>query len=120
MKYKWLDEYCLSKKGAEKDYKAEWEATRYMIRGKMFALQGNDKTGRAIISFKLEPPHGEAMRNQYKDINPGYYLNKEHWNSLYLDGEVPDEVVKEMADESYRLIFSSLTKKVQKEILSSI
>ena len=49
MNYLWLDAYCLAKKGCEKDYKAEWEAFRYMIGGKMFALCGTDKEGNPII-----------------------------------------------------------------------
>jgi predicted DNA-binding protein (MmcQ/YjbR family) len=116
MKYEWLGEYCLAKQEAEKDFKEEWQATRYMIRGKMFAMQGGDKEGTPIITSKLEPDFGSFLRSQYKDIIPGYYMNKEHWNSLYLDGDVPDEIVREMADRSYNLIFSSLSKKVQKEI----
>ncbi len=116
MKYEWLDEYCLSKKAVQKDYKMEWSATRYRINGKMFALQGGDKEGKSIITLKLEPTYGEILRNQYKDIVPGYYMNKMHWNSLYLLGDVPDEVLKDMLDQSYRLIFESLSKKAQKEI----
>lgn len=118
MKNEWLDRYCLSKKGAQKDYKLEWDATRYMLAGKMFAMKGGDKEGRPIISIKLEPMHGEILRGEYKDIIPGYYMNKVHWNSVYLEGEVPDEVLKGMLDESYTLIFEALSKKAQAEILS--
>lgn len=116
MKYEWLDEYCLSKKGAEKDFKVEWNATRYMIRGKMFAMQGGDKYSKPIITVKLEPLFGELLRKQYKDIIPGYYMNKEHWNSLYLDGDVPDDVLKDMLDKAYNILLASLSKKVQNEI----
>lgn len=116
MKYEWLDEYCLSKKGAEKDFKLEWNATRYMISGKMFAMQGGDKYGKPIITIKLEPLFGELLRKQYKDIIPGYYMNKEHWNSLYLDGDVPDAVLKDMLDKSYNILLASFSKKVQDEI----
>lgn len=118
MKYEWTDAYCLSKTGAEKDYKLEWNATRYMIRGKMFAMQGGDKEGKAILTIKLEPSFGAFLRSQHKDIVPGYYMNKEHWNSLYLDGDVPDDVVREMLDQAHRLILESFSKKVQKEICS--
>ncbi|NDL67860.1 MmcQ/YjbR family DNA-binding protein [Anaerotalea alkaliphila] len=117
MAYEWLDAYCLSKKGAEKDFKEEWNATRYMLRGKMFAMLGGDKEGRPIVTVKLEPLHGEVLRDRYKDIIPGYYMNKVHWNSLYLEGEVPDGVLEEMLDESYGLLLASLSKKAQKEIL---
>jgi len=117
MKYKWLDEYCVSKKGAEKDFKVEWDATRYQIGGKMFALQGGDKDKKAIITLKCEPMFGQLLRGQYQHIIPGYYMNKEHWNSVYLDGDVPDDVLKQMIDMSYKLVLNSLSKKTQKEIM---
>ena len=119
MRYEWLDKYCISLKGAEKDFKLEWNATRYMIRGKMFAMQGGDKEGNPIITVKLEPMFGELLRSQYKDIVPGYYMNKEHWNSLYLEGNVPDEVLKDMLGRSYGIVLASFSQKVQKEILEA-
>ena len=119
MRYEWLDQYCISHKGVEKDFKVEWNATRYMIRGKMFAMQGGDKEGNSIITVKLEPMFGELLRNQYKDIVPGYYMNKEHWNSLYLDGDVPDDDLKDMLGRSYSIVLASLSQKVQKEILEA-
>ena len=119
MKYSWMDEYCLSKRGVEKDFKPEWNATRYMIRGKMFAMQGGDKEGKPIFTMKLSPMDGQALRSQFKDIIPGYYMNKEHWNSLYLEGDVPDDIVKDMLDQSYEILLNSLSKKVQQEIRES-
>ena len=119
MAYSWLDDYCASKKGAVKEYKIEWEAIRYMIGGKMFVLQGGDKTGKPIITLKCEPLFGEALRQQYSDIIPGYYMNKTHWNSVYLDGAVPDDVLRQMIDMSYDLVLGGLSKKVQQEIVGS-
>lgn len=117
MKYEWIDEYCLSKKGAKKEFKIEWDATRYLIREKMFALQGGDKEKKAIITLKCEPIFGQYLRDQYKHIIAGYYMNKEHWNSVYLEGDVPDDVLKQMIDMSYELVINSLSKKIQKEIM---
>lgn len=116
MNYPWIDKYCLDKKGAEKDWKEEWQATRYMLRGKLFAMMGQDKQGRQIITLKLPPDLGILLRGQYPDIRPGYYMNKEHWNSMDLQGTVPDETVKDMIDHSYELICNSLPKKVQRDI----
>lgn len=118
MKYGWLDSYCLSKKGAEKDYKPEWGATRYMVGGRMFAMVGGDKHGKPIVSLKLEPMHGETLRSEYEDVVPGYYLNKVHWSSVYLDGQVPDNVLKAMLDESYRLVLEGLGRKAKEEVLT--
>ena len=117
MKYPWFEEYCTSKKGAYKEYKEEWGAFRYMIRDKMFCMHGGDKEGKEIITLKLEPMHGQFLREQYNGvIIPGYYMNKEHWNSVYVDGDVPDEVLRDMADKSYELILGAFSKKAQNEI----
>ncbi|MDR2047750.1 MAG: MmcQ/YjbR family DNA-binding protein [Clostridiales bacterium] len=116
MKYTWLDEYCATKKGAEKEFKEEWNAIRYLIGGKMFAMQGTDNAGRPIVTLKLHPAERDFLRGQYAGIIPGYYMNKEHWNSVYLDGATPDGVLRSMIDKSYDIIFASLTKKAQKEI----
>ena len=113
MSYEWLDAYLLSKKSATKDYKVEWDAIRYLLADKMFCMMGKDNTGRAIITLKCEPLFGETLRQQYPDIIPGYYMNKVHWNSVYRDGSVPDDVIKQMADMSYSLIRDSLTKKAR-------
>jgi len=116
MNYPWLDEYCMSKQNATKEYKEDWKATKYLVGGKMFALEGNDNTGRPVISLKLLPEEGSFLRDRYEDIIAGYYMNKDHWNSVYLDGSVPDDIVRNMIDKSYSLLFLSLTKKAQKEI----
>lgn len=116
MRYEWLDEYCLLKKGTVIDYKREWEATRYMVDGRMFAMRGEDRSGRKIVTIKVSPPHGEILRGEYKDIIPGYYMNKQHWCSVYMDGDVPGAVVKAMLDEGYKLIIASLSKARQCEL----
>jgi predicted DNA-binding protein (MmcQ/YjbR family) len=119
MKYDFIEDHCLSKKGAEEDYKQEWDAIRYAVRGKMFALVGNDGEGRAIISVKHTPEHGEELRERYADIIPGYYMNKRHWSSVFLGGNLPETILKRMLDESYELVFQSLSKKIQSEILNA-
>lgn len=119
MRTDWIDAHLLSKKGAIKEFKAEWGVDRYMIGGKMFAMWGGDKEHRPILTLKCDPAFGELLRKAHTHIVPGYYMNKEHWNSVYLEGEVPEDVVQQMIDESYALIFGSLTKKMQKEILEN-
>ena len=116
MQHEWIDAYCLAKKGSEKDVKEEWGATRYMLCGKMFALRGHDNNGKAIITLKIEPSYGAQLRQEHEDIVPGYYMNKLHWNSVRLNGVVPEALLKEMIDESYDILRKSLTKKQQKEL----
>ena len=118
MKYEWIDEYLLDKKGVTKDLQEEWNWIRYHIGGKMFAAICRDDDDIPVyITLKLDPLEGNYLRNQYEDIIPGYYMNKTHWNSVKADGEVPDEVLKDLLDKAYKIVLESLTKKKQKEIL---
>lgn len=117
MKYPWIDAYYLSKKGVVKDYKEEWVATRYLLAGKMFAMLGGDKDDKPILTIKLEPAFSDYLRKEYAEVVPGYYMNKLHWSSLYLEGNVPDDVVRDILDRSYEALLGALSKKLQMEIV---
>jgi len=115
MNYEWLENYCLQKPGTIKEYKVEWECYRYMVGGKMFLMDGTNNLGQAILTLKLDPAFGDMLRQQYKEIIiPGYYMNKVHWNSIIKEEDIPVDEVKHMIDESYELIFRSLSKKTKK------
>ena len=118
MKYQWIDKYLLSKKGTSKDLQEEWNWIRYMLDGKLYAavcLDDNNKP--YYITLKLDPAEGDFFRQQYEDVLPGYYMNKVHWNSIKAEGNVPDEILKDMLDKSYNLILSKFSKKKQQELL---
>lgn len=118
MKYEWIDQYLLEKKGVTKDLKKEWNWIRYLLGDKMFAAICLDECDKpCYITLKLDPLEGDFLRQQYADIIPGYYMNKEHWNSIRPDGNVPDELMKNILDKSYHLILSKLSKKKQQELL---
>ncbi|MBR6627426.1 MAG: MmcQ/YjbR family DNA-binding protein [Clostridium sp.] len=118
MRYSWLDDYLMDKPAVTKDFKIEWNWIRYFIGGKMFAAVLLDKESKPYyINLKLEPLEGDFWRTQYEDIVPGYYSNKQHWNSIKPDGTVPDELLKELLDKSYELVFRGLSKKKQQETL---
>ena len=119
MKYDWLDGYLLKKTGVTKDLQADWNWIRYHVGGKMFAAVCLEwETNRPYyITLKLEPTEGDFLRSQYEDIIPGYYMNKVHWNSIKPDGNVPDDLLKDLLDKSYELILNSFGKKKQREIL---
>ena len=116
--YQWLDE-CLQKQpSTEKEFQSAWQAYKYLIGGKMYAYIGiDDRNGRPIITLKLEPAFRDMLRSKYEDIVPGYYMNKQHWSTVYLDGNVPQDVLADIVYASYKLVRSSLSKKVQQEIL---
>ena len=83
MRYSWIDDYLMAKPAVTKDFKTEWNWIRYFIGGKMFAAVLLNKENKPYyINLKLEPLEGDFLRRQYEDIVPGYYSNKQHWNSI--------------------------------------
>ncbi len=118
MKYPWIDDYLMAKRGVTKDLQPEWNWIRYHIGGKMFAaILLDDHNQPYYINLKLEPMEGELMRQQYPDIIPGYYSNKQHWNSVMPDGEIPGDLLKHWLDRSYSLVLKGFSKPKQREIL---
>ena len=121
MRYTWIDDYLLAKRGVTKDHKKEWNWIRYQIGGKLFAAVClNEEDEPYYITLKLEPEEGDFLRKQYEDIVPGYYMNKAHWNSVRPDGAVPDDLLKDLLDKSYQLVLGGLSKKKQQEILDPL
>lgn len=119
MRYTWMDEYLMAKKGVTRDLQPDWNWIRYHVGGKMFAAICLDDADKPYyITLKLEPLEGEFWRGQYDDVIPGYYMNKVHWNSVRPDGVVPDEILRDMLDKSYALVLGGFSKKRQREILA--
>ncbi|NLB90952.1 MAG: MmcQ/YjbR family DNA-binding protein [Clostridiales bacterium] len=117
--YQWIDACFLAQPGTEKEFNPAWKAYKYMLKNKMYAYIGiQDKTNRPIVTLKLEPLYSDMLRSQYTDIVAGYYMNKVHWSTIYLDGNVPKEVITDSISASYHVLFSSLSKKIQKELSS--
>ena len=122
MRYEWLDDYLLSLPGAEKDYKPEWGWFRYMLRGKLFAAvcspgpEHKTYGGHDLINLKCDPARSELLRASYPDILPGFYSDKRTWIACFLDGELPDDLLRQLCAESHRLVLEKLPKYVQREI----
>lgn len=116
--YRWLDECLQNQPATEKEFQPAWQAYKYLLQGKMYAFIGvNDQNDRPVITLKLDPLYSDMLRKEYADIVPGYYMNKVHWSTAYLDGEVPREVLADMVYASYKVSLSSLSKKTQREIM---
>lgn len=125
MRYDWLDAYLLSLPGAEKDYKPEWQWFRYTVRGKLFAAvcspgpEHRTYGGHDLVNLKCEPAESELLRAQYPEILPGFYTDKRTWIAVLLDGDLPDEVLRQLCADSHRLVLAKLPKYVQRDILEN-
>jgi len=106
---------CLGFTGAEETYPFSAETTVFKVRGKIFAIAALDREPPAI-SLKCEPELAEQLRADHAAITPGYHLNKRHWNTVTLDGSVPDGAVEDMLEDSYDLIVAKLPRKVRREL----
>ena len=118
MRYDWLDGELLRLPGVTRDFKAEWNWTRYMVGGKLFCALCHDDAGADVyITVKLEPLRGEFLRAQFPgDVIPGYYMNKLHWNSVRTQGSLPEDILCDMLMESYRLVAAGLPKRTRAEL----
>ena len=112
-------EYCLSKKGVTEHFPFDEETLVFKVGGKMFALSSLNEweKGNPSVNLKCNPEYAEELRAEYDDIKPGWHMSKIHWNTIEINREVPDSLIKELIDQSYDLVFKSLTKKVQLEVL---
>lgn len=114
-KYQWLDVCLQNQPSTKKEFHPAWQAYRYLLCGKMYAYIGiDDRNGRPVITLKLEPMFSDLLRQAYEDVVPGYYMSKLHWSTVYLDGDVPQEVIADMVSASYKLVRSSLSQKLQR------
>lgn len=96
--------YCLSLTDVYKDYPfgEEWTVLRHAGNQKMFALLFQ-RDGRPCVNLKCEPNRAQFLRGIFKEVKPGYHMNKEHWNTVILDGDLPDEEIMDMAQHSFEL-----------------
>jgi predicted DNA-binding protein (MmcQ/YjbR family) len=110
-----LRAWCLQQPGAIEDFPFGPETSVFKVSGKMFALSQLDRSPLAV-SLKCEPELAVALRDSYPAIRPGYHLNKRHWNTLTLDGTLPDQFVRELIEDSYDLIVSALPKRTREQL----
>lgn len=104
-----LRRYCLAKPRASEDFPFGDEVSVFKVVGRIFAISAL----RGIpleVSLKCDPDLAAAFRARYGAVQPGYHLNKRHWNTVTLDGSIPDEEVEAMIDDSYDLVVERLPK----------
>lgn len=104
-----LRAYLLAKPGTVEDYPFGPESLVAKVAGKMFATIGINEAP-LRITLKCDPIDAEFLRDTYPAIQPGYYMNKRHWNTVTLDGSVPAAEVQVLIDTSYALVVKGLTR----------
>lgn len=112
--------YCLSKTATSECFPFDESTLVFKVgkadKNKMFALCSLERQPLSV-NLKCDPDQAIELREHYASIIPGYHMSKKHWNTIYLEREVGDTVLKELIDHSYDLIVKSLPKKVQAELL---
>jgi predicted DNA-binding protein (MmcQ/YjbR family) len=108
-----LREYCISKKGVTESFPFDEVTLVFKAMNKMFALLSLD--GDLSINLKCDPEKAIQLREEFPAVQPGYHMNKKHWNTVNVDASISDQQIKQWIDDSYMLIIKSLPKKVQQE-----
>lgn len=109
-----LREYCISKKGVTEEFPFGEDTLVFKVGGKMFALTGLNSD--LSINLKCNPELAIELRERYPAVQPGYHMNKNHWNTVFIDGSVSDKQVCEWIDHSYNLVVSQLPKKMREAL----
>ena len=115
-----LYEYSLSKNAVTEHFPFDDDTLVFKVGGKMFALASLSEweKGNPAVNLKCDPDWADELRIQYDDIEPGFHMSKVHWNTVKVNRGVSDSFLRELITHSYELVFKSLTKKIQSEILA--
>ena len=102
-------EYCLSKPRATEGTPFGPDVLVFKVNGKMFALAALDEVPTAV-NLKCDPDLALELRDRYEQVTPGYHMNKKHWNTVDIEGGVPEVELRKMINHSYDLVASKLPK----------
>ena len=108
-------EYCVNLPGVTESFPFDDTALVFKVMGKMFALALLE--GEKSVNLKCDPERAIELREEFSDILPGYHMNKKHWNTLLLSGDLKTPLIKELINHSYDLVVAGLTKKQKEELL---
>lgn len=106
---------CLAKAGSSAGYPFGEGTLVFKVLDRMFALISEEKNP-LRLNLKCDPEDAQALRAQYPAIIPGYHMNKRHWNSLLLDGSLPEKLVHELIDHSYQLVVAKMSQAQQRKL----
>jgi predicted DNA-binding protein (MmcQ/YjbR family) len=108
-------DYCLGKSGTTEGTPFGPEDIVFKVAGKMFAILALEEVP-PRANLKCDPDLALELRDRYEQVLPGYHMNKKHWNTVVLDGVIPEKEIRKMIDHSYDLVVQSLPKAKQKEL----
>jgi predicted DNA-binding protein (MmcQ/YjbR family) len=111
-----LRNYCLAKKGVEETFPFGETTLVFKVAGKMFLLTSLYESP-LQFNAKCDPGRAIELREQYDAIQPGYHMNKQHWNTIVADGRIPVKLLHRLIDDSYILVVQSLPKKLREQLL---
>ena len=113
-----LYEYCLSKKGVTEHFPFDRDTLVFKVGGKMFCLTSLKEweNGNPSLNLKCDPDKSLELRAEYAAVKEGYHMSKIHWNTVQYNMDVSNKMMLQLINDSYDLIFKSLTKKLQIEI----
>ncbi|MEW6196981.1 MAG: MmcQ/YjbR family DNA-binding protein [Bacteroidota bacterium] len=103
--------YCLKKPHVTEGFPFNEDMLVFKVMNKMFCLL--NLTPPHTINLKCDPEFAIELREQYEAVKPGYHMNKKHWNTIELDGNIPDKEITAWINHSYELVVSSLPKKLK-------
>ena len=107
---------CANRPGAVETYPFGPDTAVYKVGGKMFALLPHSAAEPPRVSLKCDPEWAEVLRKAYDAVQPGYHLNKKHWNTIVLDGSISDDELEELIEHSYQLVVESLPQRVRTKL----
>ena len=109
-----LHDYCLSLPGVTEDTPFDPTTICFRVGGKIFAI--TDLENFEYVNLKCDPERSAELRERYPGITPGYHMNKKLWNSVSVQGTVPDALILELTELSYRLVRDSLPLKTRQSL----
>src|SRR5690606_38427807 len=114
-----LYDICTDYRGVTDSFPFDKDTLVFKVGGKMFLLTGLSgwENGNPSVNIKCDPERALELREEYAAVQPGYHMNKKHWNTVFVHQDLPLSEIKKLIDHSYGLIFSQLSKKVQEEIM---
>jgi predicted DNA-binding protein (MmcQ/YjbR family) len=110
--------YCLSKAGTSEDIPFNETTLVFRVSNKIFAMTDIEKLPFSI-NLKCDPERASELREIYESIIPGYHCNKKHWNTIIMDGSLSEDLINELIDHSYQLVYDKLKSSDKQSIIES-